>query len=106
MANQKRIPITRVNSIIVYKTINLVNGKIYIGQDSHNNPKYLGSGDLIKLAIKKYGKENFIKETLCVCQTQTELDTIEREYIKKYDSTNKEIGYNIALGGRNGTTLG
>ncbi len=92
--------------MIIYKTTNIVNGKIYIGQDKHDNPKYIGSGDLIKRAIKKYGKENFKKETLYFCNCQIELDEKERLYIKEFNSINKEIGYNIALGGRNGTTLG
>ena len=50
--------------MVIYKTTNLINGKIYIGQDSKNNPKYLGSGVIFLKAIKKYGKENFVKETL------------------------------------------
>lgn len=44
--------------------MNLINGKKYIGLDSHNNPSYLGSGTLILKAIKKYGRGNFIKKTI------------------------------------------
>lgn len=91
--------------MIIYKTTNLINNKIYIGQDKNNNPKYLGSGDLLKKAIKKYGKENFKKEILCFCENQEELNEKERLYILKYDSRNLEFGYNISVGGRNGTTL-
>lgn len=40
----------------IYKTTNLINSKIYIGQDSKNNLSYLGSGKLIKQAINKYGR--------------------------------------------------
>ena len=43
--------------MIIYKTKNLVNNKIYIGQDKNNNPKYLGSGLILNRSIKKYGKE-------------------------------------------------
>lgn len=92
--------------MIIYKTTNLINGKIYIGQDSKNNPKYLGSGDLLKKSIKKYGKENFIKEILCTCINQKDLDDKEKFFIKELDSFNMEIGYNIALGGRNGGSFG
>jgi hypothetical protein len=48
--------------MIIYKTTNLINGKMYVGQDSHNNPLYLGSGKVLGLAIEKYGIENFKKE--------------------------------------------
>lgn len=34
--------------MIIYKTTNIINGKIYIGQDSNNNPKYIGSGKILK----------------------------------------------------------
>lgn len=48
--------------MIIYKTINIINNKIYIGRDMHNNPNYLGSGYILSKAIKKYNKENFKKE--------------------------------------------
>lgn len=53
---------------IIYKTTNLINGKIYVGQHKTSaNDGYLGSGKLITRSIKKYGKENFIRETLEYC---------------------------------------
>lgn len=91
--------------MIIYMITNLVNGKIYIGQDKNDNPKYFGSGDLIKKAIIKYGITSFRKDILKQCSNQKELDEFERFYIMEYNSTNKKIGYNIAVGGRNGTTL-
>jgi group I intron endonuclease len=91
--------------MIIYKTTNLVNGKIYIGQDSKNNDEYFGSGDLIKKAIKKYGLSNFKKEILCLCETQKDLNEMEQKFILEYNSTNKSIGYNICVGGTNGTML-
>ncbi len=45
--------------MIIYKTTNLVNQKFYVGKDTHNNPNYYGSGKRLKLAIQKYGIENF-----------------------------------------------
>ena len=85
--------------MIIYKTTNLINGKIYVGQDSHNNPDYLGSGKLIQKAIKKYNKKNFKKEVLCKCKTKEELNEKEIYWIKKLKSQNRNIGYNITDGG-------
>ena len=52
----------------VYKTVNLVNGKYYIGVHKTDNPydDYIGSGKLIKRAIKKYGKDSFHKEIIAM----------------------------------------
>lgn len=83
--------------MIVYKTTNLITGKIYIGQDSNNNPKYLGSGRLLKKSIKKYGKEHFKKEILETCESAKHLNERELYWITTYDSTNKYIGYNMRI---------
>lgn len=88
--------------MIIYKTTNLLNGKIYIGQDRNNNPNYYGSGNLLKLSIKKYGKENFIKETLEECKNEDHLNEREIFWILNYNSTDKTIGYNISDGGKEG----
>jgi hypothetical protein len=74
--------------MIIYKTTNLINGKIYIGQTKHpDNKRYLGSGTYIKKSIKKYGRQNFLRETLEVCNTQQELNERELYWINKLNST-------------------
>ena len=49
---------------IIYKTTNLINNNIYIGQHATEdiNDNYLGSGVALLSDIKKYGKDNFNKE--------------------------------------------
>lgn len=89
--------------MIIYKTTNLINGKIYIGKDKHNNDKYLGSGKILKQAIAKYGRDNFVKEVIEECED--EKTWLEREvYWIDYFNSIKE-GYNIALGGNGGDTI-
>ena len=90
--------------MIIYKTINLINKKFYIGKDSKNNPRYLGSGIILNRAISKYGKENFIKEILEECSTLIELSEREIYWIKELNATDTKIGYNIAVGGHGGDT--
>lgn len=85
--------------MIIYKTTNLINGKIYIGQDTNNDPNYLGSGKIIKESIKKYGKSNFTKETLEVCKSIEDLNEREIYWISFFNSTDNKIGYNILKGG-------
>lgn len=85
--------------MIIYKTTNLINGKIYIGQDSKNNPKYLGSGIVLNHAIKKYGKDNFKKEILEDCIDKNDMNTKEKYWILELNSRDRNIGYNITKGG-------
>ena len=90
--------------MIIYKTTNLINGRIYVGKDSKNNPKYLGSGCYLNRAIKKYGRENFKKEVLEFCNSPKELNQKEKDWIKKLDTTDKNKGYNLTEGGDGGYT--
>lgn len=85
---------------IIYKLTNTVNGLVYIGQHSTNklNDGYMGSGLKIREAIRKYGKHQFRKEILALCDTKEELDELEIFFISIYNST--QNGYNIAKGGR------
>lgn len=89
--------------MIIYKTTNLINGKIYVGKDKKNNPKYLGSGKILKLAIRKYGVENFKKEILEVCTNELIWKEREKFWIKELNA--QSIGYNIAEGGDGGDTI-
>lgn len=88
----------------IYKTTNNVNGKIYIGQHRSDDfdPNYYGSGKILKRAIKKYGIESFSVSVLTYCNSKSEMDSLERQFIKIYDSRNPSIGYNIAYGGEGG----
>ena len=84
----------------IYITTNLINGKQYIGQHKGDgNDNYLGSGDEIKLAIKKYGKKNFKREIICFAKTKQELDELEKYYIDFYNAVEDDNFYNIAYGG-------
>lgn len=85
--------------MIIYCTTNLINGRKYIGLDTKNNPKYLGSGKAFKLALKKYGKENFSKEILYYCNNLQELLEKEEFFIKINNAVKSKEYYNIAQGG-------
>ena len=92
----------------IYKTINLLNGKIYIGQSKFNpdeNPEYLGSGYILLRAIKCYGQKNFKKEIIEICDTKEALCERERYWINTLKANVKGIGYNICEGGAWGDTF-
>lgn len=83
---------------IVYKTTNNINGMIYIGVNSTGDKGYLGSGLNIGIAIKKYGKSNFIREILFSYDTRAEALQKEAELVNT-EFINREDTYNIMLGG-------
>ena len=102
----------------IYKITNLLNNKIYIGKTKkyykNNEFGYLKrfknhvisanskskNNDCPRLynAIRKYGIENFKVEVIHECELQF-VNEKEIEFIKMYNSTDRNIGYNIALGG-------
>ena len=89
----------------IYKTIN-VNGKYYIGMHSTDNldDGYLGSGQRLWHAIKKYGKENFKRETLEFLPDRSSLKTREKQIVNE-ELINDPLCMNISLGGT-GTPYG
>jgi len=88
--------------MMIYLTTNLITGKQYVGQTTNIRKDYIGSGLLIQKAIKKYGKENFKRETLIECSSQEELNEQEEFWIAVLN-TLQPNGYNIQFGGSNGS---
>lgn len=88
---------------LVYKTTNLVNGKIYIGQHQTYdlNDGYLGSGILIQRAIEKYGEENFKREILFECSSVEEMNAKEAELVNE-EFLKRDDVYNLKQGGDGG----
>lgn len=93
----------------VYKIINTENGKIYIGKtnnvnkrwiqhiyDSRYKPTYFGR------AICKYGEDAFDIDVIDSHENEDVAYALERHWIEKLDSTNPNIGYNLAEGGKGG----
>lgn len=88
---------------IIYKTTNNINNKIYIGKHktADVNDSYLGSGKILKRAIKKYGIENFSKEILFVFDNEQEMNDKEAAIVTE-DFINDNNVYNLCSGGRGG----
>ena len=89
---------------ILYKIVNIQNGKFYIGVHRTNdvNDDYMGSGTLIKRAIKKHGVENFKKEILEFFETEDEMLKREEEIVT-YEFIKENNVYNIMPGGNYGS---
>lgn len=85
---------------IVYKIMNKINGKIYIGCHKTNNitDNYMGSGTYIARAIKKYGIENFEKVVLYNFDNNLDMLKKEAELVNKEFIKRKDV-YNIIEGG-------
>lgn len=86
----------------VYKTTNSVNARFYIGMHKTANPNdvYLGSGTVIKLAVKKHGADKFKKEVLFVFLTAKEAADKEVELLLAEKAN--PLCYNLSEGGEGG----
>jgi group I intron endonuclease len=86
----------------VYKIINTINDKFYIGVHKTTNAydSYMGSGKLIKAAIAKYGVDNFNKEVLFITHSSEEAYEKERSLLQEV--LNTDHCYNLKPGGLGG----
>jgi group I intron endonuclease len=99
---------------IIYKTTNLINGKIYVGQRKTDdlNDGYIGDGILSQIyakyhylfhrAVRKYGYENFKREIIEYCFYEEQLSSREIYWIKKLNAHWTCGGYNMTWGGDGG----
>jgi group I intron endonuclease len=94
----------------IYKVTNSLNGKSYIGQSVNplserwNDYKELRNKvkaqKKLYYALKKYGPESFIFESIDTAPNQLILDSLEDMYILKFNTISN--GYNILRGGKRG----
>jgi group I intron endonuclease len=90
--------------MIVYRIINKINGKEYIGQTiktlKRRWTEHCCAGSILYKAIKKYGKENFTQSIIHTCDNIEDLNLAE-EYFIEYYNTMSPNGYNLHTGGNN-----
>lgn len=93
---------------IIYMIKNKINSKLYVGQTTRSfndrlddYKRGVGANPYITKAFKKYGWDNFEFKIIDTAQNLNELNEKEIYYIKKYCTTNRKLGYNIELGGKN-----
>ena len=89
----------------IYLHRNKINGKVYIGQTCQKPEKRWNYGHGYKncprfySAIVSYGWSNFEHIILEDNLTSDEANEKEQYYIKKYNSQNPDLGYNLTEGG-------
>lgn len=98
---------------LIYKTTNIVTGKIYVGKHSTNKLEdgYIGCGImsdkdatenfLFHNSVRKHGYNNFSREIIEFCDSQY-LNEREIFWIKELKSNDLAMGYNIGTGGVGG----
>lgn len=92
----------------IYRTTNIINGKIYIGKhkSAEFDPNYKGSRSALWNAINKYGWSAFHTEMLSSCFSLEELNEEEIMLIAHFNATDRSIGYNLLDGGDGGSLYG
>lgn len=94
--------------MIVYRILNTLTGKSYVGQTrqtlqrrwaQHQRHKSNSRG--LVGAIQKYGPEAFQVSVLAEAACTEELDALERQYIKEFNCLVPD-GYNLTTGGEGG----
>jgi len=87
----------------IYLTTNKINGKRYIGRCSNRyawNAGYLGSGKWLKMAIEKYGEENFERTVIEeVYGDLHEAVVAEETWIAYYNAKHDRSFYNLSENG-------
>jgi len=88
---------------IIYQITNKINNKVYIGKHATTNldDGYLGSGQYLKRAVKKYGTENFKKSILFVFDNETSMNEKEKELVNM-EFVLRDDTYNLVMGGSGG----
>lgn len=88
------LPIDEVDPGVgyVYRWVNLVNGKMYIGSHDGSRKNYKASGIAIKNAFEKHGIENFTREILYVGPDFREK---EQEFLEKVSAASNKLYYNL-----------
>src|ERR1035437_8077192 len=96
---------------LVYKFVNKINGKIYIGKTTdpietrifnHCNDARKKQGFYFHKALNKYGIENFTIYIIFKVNNLDLLNKAEIFFIRKYKSNNPKYGYNLTTGGEGG----
>ena len=83
---------------VIYVTTCIPTGKCYVGIHTRGQKAYLGSGIVLKLAIRKYGRENFVREDVVTFATIRKGLALERCWIRVL-GTKVPNGYNLNDGG-------
>ncbi len=96
------------NIVGIYCITNKIDGKVYIGQSTNITERFRHHKSELKYnrhknshlqnSWNKYGLENFEFSILEKCNID-DLDRLERFYINKYNSMDREFGYNRESGG-------
>lgn len=96
----------------IYKILNLVNNKVYIGQTRLGKSRWVNHrakfntnshpNKHLQSAWNKYGEDSFKFEVIEECSTLAELDVCETKWIIEHNATDKRFGYNSTTGGNSG----